>query len=24
MVLELNTLKGAGGYWLDTGLLTIG
>jgi hypothetical protein len=24
MVLELNTMKGAGGYWLDTGLLTIG
>jgi hypothetical protein len=24
MVLELNTMKGAAGYWLDTGLLTIG
>ncbi len=24
MALELNTMKGAGGYWLDTGLLTIG
>jgi hypothetical protein len=25
MVLELNTImKGAAGYWLDTGLLTIG
>ena len=24
MALELNTMKGAGAYWLDTGLLTIG